>query len=297
MKIISIGELMVEMANIGGDTYKKTYAGDTFNVAYYMKAYAPEHWDISYGTALGTSMDDTGALDFIQSYGVHTDKIITHDTRTIGLFTLGNDASGEKQYGYWRSQSAAKTYFDRGHDFSDYQMIYFSGITAAITENHDNLITSISNAKQSDNAITVVYDFNHRRQLWSADDARIFAEKIIPLCDIIKISDEELVWIFGDTMTLEKLSTMAPTAEIIFTKGGDGSERWQGGEKTHTCPAVPVHTIVDTSAAGDSFIACYLWGRAIGLDVMITLENASKLASTVLGHKGSIAPLDSLPKF
>ena len=296
MKIISIGELMVEMANTHGDTYKKTYAGDTFNVAYYMKAYAPAHWYMTYGTVLGTTADDTGAIDFIKKYGIATDGVHIHDTRTIGLFTLGNDAHGEKQYGYWRSLSAAKTYFNNQQTFDGYDLIYFSGITAAIMENRDNLVDCIIESYQTD-TINIVYDFNHRRQLWSPDEARIFAEKIINYCHVLKISDEELPWIFGNAMTIEKLSTMTPNAEIIYTKGGDGSERWQNGECTHVCPAMPVQTIVDTSAAGDAFIAYYLVGRWTGLDVMQSLQNASQLASAVLGYKGSIAPLEALPKF
>ena len=296
MKIISIGELMVEMINTNDDIYKKTYSGDTFNVACYMRHYAPEDWHIDYGTTLGQGTDDNRALDFMGSYGIGTAGVTRHDNRTIGLYTLSNDASGEKQYGYWRSQSAAKTYFDRVHDFSKYDMVYFSGITSAVTENRDNLVASLATTKRHNQDTIITYDFQHRRQLWSPEEGRALAEKIMPYCDILKISDEELPWVFDEDMTLATLSNMAPNAEIIFTKGGDGSERWQGGEKTHSCPAVPVDKILDTSAAGDSFIACYLWQRGIGADVMTALQCASKLASAVLGYKGSIVPPNQLPK-
>lgn len=297
MKVISIGELMVEMIDTGNDIYKKTYAGDTFNVACYMRHYAPDDWHIDYGTALGKATDDNRALDFIGSYNIGTGAVTIHDSRNIGLFTLSNDASGEKQYGYWRSQSAAKTYFDRVHDFSSYDMVYFSGITSAITENRDNLVASLATTKANNSGVTIAYDFQHRRQLWSPQEGRDLAQKIMPHCDILKISDEELPWVFDDAMTMQKLSIMAPHAEVIFTKGGGGSERWQNGEQTHTCPAVPVDTIVDTSAAGDSFIACYLWMRGMGSDVMTALHHASQLSSTVLGHKGSIVPAEKMPKF
>ena len=296
MKFISIGELMVEMANINSDMYKKTYAGDTFNVAYYISAYAPDNWEISYGTSLGTSNDDNGAIDYIKSHNIKTDAIDITPNRTIGLFTLSNDDSGEKQYGYWRSMSAAKTYFNDVRDFAQYDVLYLSGITAAITDNRDYLITSIANSKTANPNLTIAYDFNHRRQLWSPKDARDFAQHILPLCNIIKISDEELPWIFGDHMTITDLCNIAPNAEIIFTKGADGSERWKNGNQTHLCPAVTVDNIVDTSAAGDSFIACYLLHTSQGHDTQTSLENASKLASSVLGYKGSIAPLSHLPK-
>ena len=293
MKVISIGELMVEMVNIEGDIYKKTFAGDTFNVAYYMKAYAPSDWDISYGTAFGVGDDD--AVAFVQSHNVNTDKIIRHSERNIGLFILSNDACGEKQYRYWRGLSAAKTYLNTVQDFCDYDVVYFSGITAAITESRDNLIASIEYSKYKNSDMTVVYDFNYRRQLWTPEQAREFAGKVISLCDIIKISDEELPWIFGDDMTIEKLCQLSPNSQIIFTKGAYGAEHWEKSFLTTTCPAVKVETVVDTSAAGDSFISAYLWQRSIGSDVMTSLSTASKLASVVLGVKGSLLPKDKLP--
>lgn len=296
MNVICIGELMVEMTHMGDGVYRKTYSGDTFNTAYYMRCYAP-HWHIDYGTSLGTSADDKGAIDFIQSHTIGTDTIDIHTSRTIGLLIFDTDNQGEKNYRYWRSDSAVKTYFDRVRDFSNYDIVYLSGITSAVTDNRNNLIESITTTKQNNKDVLVAYDFNHRRQLWSPSEGRDLAQKIMPLCDTMKISDEELPWLFGDDMTLQKLSAMAPHAEIIFTKGPHGSERWLGGVMTHSCPAVAVDTIVDLSAAGDSFIACYLWQRSVGGDVMLALQYASKVSSAVLGYRGSTAPQSQLPNF
>lgn len=299
MKVICVGELMVEMANTQGNIYKKTYAGDTFNTAYYMRAYAPSTWDIHYGTKLGKNTDDKGAVQFIEQFGIGTDYIAYSDTKTIGLFTLGNDENGEKQYGYWRGMSAAKYYFDDVRCFSDFDLVYISGITAAITHNRDNLVQSIKMTKQrtleQGKKVIIAYDFNHRRQLWQPSQAKLFAENLMPYCDILKISDEELPWIFGADMTLAQLFEHAPHSEVIFTKGAGGSERWINGAMDMRIPAVHVDTVVDTSAAGDSFIALYLTGCLNGKDRIKSLKNASQVASAVLGVKGSIAPIDTLP--
>lgn len=300
MKVLCIGELMVEMANTAGDTYIKSYAGDTFNVAYYMRSYAPKEWNIGYGTQLGIREDDKGAVRFIEKFGINTNAITYSADQTIGLFALSNHVNGEKQYGYWRGQSAAKSYFDTVHDFSDYDVVYLSGITGAITNNRENLVRSIQQtrekmAQQGKQGI-IAYDFNHRLQLWSAEQAKTFAYALMPHCDVLKISDEELPWIFGENATVADLFTHAPHAEIIFTKGSGGSERWVNGRLDQICPAVKVNSVVDTSAAGDSFIALYLTTRLQGGTSHEALQNASLVASAVLGIKGSIAPLSALPK-
>ncbi|MEH6631549.1 MAG: sugar kinase [Halopseudomonas aestusnigri] len=292
-KILAIGEVMLEMSDVGGGLFKKSFAGDTFNVAHYINVASLGRIKADYFTALGEDDSSRDCLSFLQEMGVSTNKIQTLEGRTIGLFVLSNDAAGEKKYGYWRGQSAARHLFDLVQDLTGFDMVYFSGITAAITENRNNLVSSLTQVKtQAKSDIPkIVYDFNHRPQLWSKDEARSFANEILPLVDIAKISDEELVVLYGDK-DVQLFSKQYPDTEWVLTCGGEKAEIWQAGELLASQSFTSVSNVVDTSAAGDAFIGTYLAARSEGSSLNRCLTRAHAIASQVVCAKGSIVKID-----
>ncbi|MEH6405396.1 MAG: PfkB family carbohydrate kinase, partial [Sneathiella sp.] len=188
-RILSIGEIMMEMSDMGGGLYRKSFAGDTFNMAHYIRLVSGGRIDVDYLTAIGQDTESDDCLKFMQKEGVGTDRVFRDANRTIGLFILSNDPKGEKQYGYWRGQSAARFLFDQPHDLSGYELVYLSGITAAITEQKNNLVQSVSQARHKGGFFA--FDLNYRPKLWSITEAEAFADQILPLMGLVKISDEE----------------------------------------------------------------------------------------------------------
>ncbi|WP_419905018.1 sugar kinase [Kiloniella sp.] len=296
-KILAIGEVMLEMSDVGNGLFKKSFAGDTFNVAHYINVASRGRIKADYLTALGDDDSSRDCLAFLEEMGVSTGKIQTLEGRTIGLFVLSNDAAGEKKYGYWRGQSAARHLFDQTQDLTGFDMVYFSGITAAITENRNNLISSLAEVKfqakaqgKSDSA-KIIYDFNHRAQLWSKEQACSFANEILPLVDIAKISDEELVLLYGDK-DVQGFSKQYPDTEWVLTCGGEKAEVWQAGERLAAQSFTSVVDVVDTSAAGDAFIGTYLAAKSDGSSFEECLTRAHAIASQVVCAKGSIVKID-----
>lgn len=288
-KILSIGEVMLEMSDVGGGLFKKSFAGDTFNVAHYINVTSHGRIKADYLTALGRDAISNECIDFLEKQGVSTRRVQFVDGRTIGLFILGNDAAGEKQYGYWRGQSAARHLFDQPQDLSDFDLVYFSGITAAITENRNNLILSIAEAKNK--GARIVFDFNYRAQLWSKEEACEFAGEILPLIDIVKISDEELASLYN-LQEVESLSSEYAAAEWVLTCGGKKAELWQNGQNIVSKSFTAVSNVVDSSAAGDAFIGTYLASRSEGFSFAEALDRAHETAAQVVCAKGSIVEID-----
>ena len=250
----------------------------------------PAEWTISYFTKLGTDHISAEVVKFIADSGVCTDAIQYMDSRTVGLFMLRTQADGEKSYSYWRGQAAAKTLFNTPQDLTAYDLISFSGISAAIQENRDGLITAIQHAHAQN--IPIVYDFNHRTQLWSANAAKTFGDTIAPYCSILKISDEEHRLLgYGD---LQALSATVPNAIWVYTKGAEGAQCWQNGTCIADVASVKPQKLVDTSAAGDSFQAAFCINYLKGVAIEDALHKAAKLASKVLQFKGSIICMDGI---
>lgn len=287
--ILSIGEIMLELSDIGDDLFRKGYAGDTFNVAHYLSVVSNGTLKADYLTAVGEDGYSAACLDFLANHGVSTDRVLRDAHHTIGLFMLGNDERGEKQYGYWRGQAAARHMFDTPQDLTGYSYVYLSGITGAITLNREGLLNSLRHAKAE--GATIVYDFNHRPKLWPVGEARTFAEQIFPLVDILKISDEEQEALYSD-LTTEALTLKAPQAEWVRTCEGARAELWQNGTCNLAKQFNLVDQVVDTSAAGDSFIATYLYSKLEGFSPELCLARAHAVASQVICLKGSIVAVD-----
>ena len=288
-KVLSFGEIMLEMSDVGDGLYRRSFAGDTFNMAYYMKTVAGGKISASYMTAVGTDKDSDDCVAFIDKYGVHSETCFRDPDRTIGLFILSNDATGEKQYGYWRGQAAARHLFDAPRDLSGYDIIYFSGISAAITHNKENLIQSVKVAKSA--GAKIAYDFNYRPKLWTTVEACQFNEQVFDVAELIKISDEELEILYPSS-DIAALSRKAPNAEWVFTCSGGRVEIWQNGVRIEIQEFQPVDEVVDSSAAGDAFIATFIASQLIGKNNKQALQRAHQIASQVVCFKGSIGDID-----
>ena len=86
---------------------------------------------------------------------------------------------------------------------------------------------------------------------------------------------------------LDKLSTCCPN--IILTLGGDGV-RYIGEAGQFTVAAKKVE-VVDTTAAGDTFIGYYLASIAQGMDVLSALERATSAAAITVTRLGAASAI------
>lgn len=290
-KILSIGEVMLEMCDMGNGLYKKSFAGDSFNVAHYLNVVTDGRHQVEYLTAVGMDAESESCLQFLLQQGVATTRCLRDPNHNIGLFILSNDEDGEKLYGYWRGDSAARHLFDEIQNLSGYDLICFSGITAAITINKKHLIQSLAAAKENRPETQFVYDFNHRKLLWGIASARDFAEQILAHMAIVKISDEELNDLFQRT-TVSALSKQYPNPEWVFTCGKQKGEVWQNGSMLAQHLFAPVEQVLDSSAAGDSFIATYIAAKLAGATALDCLKQGHAVASQVVCGKGSIVDID-----
>ncbi|MBP0574217.1 hypothetical protein J8J27_26295, partial [Mycobacterium tuberculosis] len=64
---------------------------------------------------------------------------------------------------------------------------------------------------------------------------------------------------------------------------------------TFQVPPVKVETVVDTTAAGDSFSAAYLLGRVLKLDAAEAAHRAHQVGAAVVQHRGAIIPKEATP--
>ncbi len=142
------------------------------------------------------------------------------------------------------------------------------------------------------------FDPNLREPLWDdPEDARAWIEWGLGQCDVLKISDNELLFMTGES-DFEKgaaiLRRRFPNIRLMnVTAGPDGSHCFYGD--THVfMPGFSVRTI-ETTGAGDTFCACVLHNvLAHGLEnrsqesLAAMLRFANAAAAIVTTRKGAL---------
>ena len=105
------------------------------------------------------------------------------------------------------------------------------------------------------------------------------------------ISDEELELLYPGK-PVANFSTEYPQAEWVLTCGGDRGEVWKNGTLIALQKFKAVTVVIDSSAAGDAFIATYIAEKLAATDPLKALRCAHAIAFQVVRTKGSIVPID-----
>ena len=297
--VLGIGEAMVEFAPVGGDTYRRGFAGDTLNTCWHMAQILGPHARVGYFTKVGTDGFSDQLLAFIIASQMDTSRIVRDPERILGLYVI-TLTEAERHFTYWRETSAARYLADDVDGLveatRDCGLINVSGITLAVIGDtgRRNLIDALRQARSA--GAVVSFDPNVRMRLWrDPSELREATQAMLEVVDIAlpSFDDEALIW--GDTdpeATVTRLEH-AGVPEIVVKNGAHEIVCSVGGERGRL-RTPPIATIRDTTGAGDSFNSGYLAGRLVGMSPAESCELGQKVAGEVIGHYGALAPKEAL---
>ena len=120
--------------------------------------------------------------------------------------------------------------------------------------------TAVTAAKEAGALIS--FDPNLRPPLWyDLEEAREQIAWGLSRCDILKIADNELEFMTGETdfdKGAAKLRESYPNIKVLnITAGADGSYSFTGGKRVFV-PSFRLGGTIETTGAGDTFCACVL---------------------------------------
>ncbi len=302
MRIACIGEVMLELTLLDDGVARTSVAGDAYNTAVYMRRWLDKpQASISFITGIGSDAVSGRVLDALRSEAIDHSAVERRTDRTIGLYTISNDSSGERSFTYWRSNSAARLVFGPSSSLTldrlfNFDLIYLSGITLAILPQgvREQLYGWAKRYRR--NGGKIAFDSNYRPVLWGeAQIARAETMRMWGLCDIALPSLSDEMNLFGDADEDAVLGRLASVGAVQgCLKRGERGPLSLKGEPFAWSAAAP-HEVVDTTAAGDSFNAGYLAAFVQGLQPIDCMAAGHTLAGHVIRHRGAICPPDINP--
>jgi fructokinase len=213
---------------------------------------------------LGKDMFGDFLLESLQNAGVDTQYTVrTHEANTALAF-VSLDSHGERSFSFYRPPSADLLF--RQEHFNDScftDLFAFHLCSNSLTE-PASAEAALAGARRARAAGALVsFDMNLRPALWPANaDPVPILWQTIQLADVVKFSTEEMAYLAQngkDEAVLERLWQGA-TRLLIVTHGADAIH-WYTPDRRGTVPAFKVKA-VDTTAAGDAFVAGLLVGLA-----------------------------------
>ncbi len=305
-KVSAIGECMIEMVQQENGLYKSAYAGDSFNMTQYLAWIGKDLGvEAGYVTVLGRDRKGRAMLKAWEDSGIDVSTVMTTDAKNTGLYFADTDAMGNRDYTFYRSDSAAKLLFNLRHSEAIFaqvlksDVIYASAVTLMILNDTDRqkLVDFFKTAKKA--GLKTVFDTNYRASGWvDRTEAAKWMNAIMQECALVFATDDENREVFGDYTqhdTVERLQKMG-IPEIVVKCGGERC-LISFEEKIIEVPAILGIKVVDTTSAGDSFAAAYMAGRFNGLTCEKAAEWGHILAAEVIQHRGALIPKEYLPVF
>ena len=307
-RVASVGECMLEVSRRSSTAVGEfalpaalAFGGDTLNTAVYLARLGVL---VDYFTGLGDDPMSDWMLSQWGAEGVGCDEVWREPGGVPGLYLVSVDEQGERSFLYWRENSPARRLFDDSQranrvfrKLATYPFLYMSGISLALYNDkpRSDLLAFVGHYRESGGQL--VFDGNYRPAQWPDQrTAQSTYEAIYRLADIAlsTLEDEQLLFEESDESAVINRLTDWGIGEIALKKGPQGSVVVADGVTT-AISLEPVASVVDTTAAGDSFNAGYLAARFSGAIPTDAATSGHQLATSVVQHPGAIIPRSAMP--
>lgn len=303
--VVALGELLIDFTENGmsvqdNPMFEANPGGAPCNVLAMLSklgkktAFVGKVGDDFFGRQLSSAIDscgiDTTALSFDNE--VHTT-----------LAFVKKLPNGDRDFSFYRNPGAdmnlSKEDVEKVSDkiISNCKIFHYGSLSMTADKCFEATKFAIETAKKSGTLIS--FDPNLRPPLWkSIDEAKDKIAYGMEQCDIMKISDNEILWFTGEKdydSAVKKLRAEYPNIKLLLLSLGKDGSRAYFKNLSITVPTFLEIKPVETTGAGDTFCACvlnYVIEHGLenltdyNLQEMLTFANAA--ATLVTTKKGAL---------
>ena len=213
----------------------------------------------------GISRDNFGVMlsQELEKNNVSDKYIYRTEQANTAVVLVTLDPRGERSFNFYRDNTADTCYEKPQIDqinWQDISIFHFCSNTLTNTNMNNNTLYAVAQAKQHDTLVS--FDVNLRHQLWNELD--LLPERVdtcLQLSDLVKLSKDEAEYLAAQAKQsyqayIENLLNLDIKLVVIT----DGPKPIQVLSSSFSSFIdVPAITAVDTTAAGDSFIASFIF--------------------------------------
>ena len=200
--------------------------------------------------------------EMVAGEGIDTTYLLSDETVHTTLAFVHKKPDGDRDFCFYRNPGADMmlTEEEVPEDLiRNARIFHYGSLSMTHPGVREATLKAIRVAKES--GCLLSFDPNLREPLWdSLNHAKEQIAEGMTYCDILKISDNEIVWFTGKADYDEGAALLQDVYAIpliLLTKGKEGSIAYYGGQKVEGAPFLQEHT-VDTTGAGDAFVGSLL---------------------------------------
>ena len=236
----------------------------------------------------------------LRGAGINTRALLRDETVPTTLAIVHTLRGGDRDFSFYRKPGADITLSVNDLDeelLRSCRVFHFGSLSLTDEPCRSATYYAVRTAKESGALIS--FDPNLRPPLWSSmDDARREISWGLSQCDVLKIADNEQLFLTGYEdfdAGAAALKEQYPNIRLLnVTAGADGSHSYCGDLSVFE-PACKLGGVIETTGAGDTFCACVLnYVLEHGFDALSTddlhkmLRFANTAAYLVTTKKGAI---------
>ena len=300
LDITALGEILIDFTPASGVRGKQTYEQNAGGApANLLCSFARFGGKTAFIGKVGADMFGKRLRQVVTDAGIDTTGLVEDQTVNTTLAFVHTLADGDREFSFYRNPGADMMLAPedvKQELITDCRVFHFGTLSMTAETCRKATETAIALAKRE--GALVSFDPNLREPLWdSLDTAKERTIYGLRQCDILKISDNEIEWLTGETdykKAAEMLKREYKIPLILVSLGKNGSMALSDAGFAKV-PGYKVDTI-ETTGAGDTFCACVLHYilehgfRAYEkeeLTEMLTFANGA--AALVTTRKGALA--------
>ena len=256
--VIALGELLIDFtmngqSSQGNNMFEACPGGAPCNVLALLNKMGKKTAFIG---KVGRDQFGTLLKNTITEAGIDASHLLADEKVNTTLAFVHTFPDGDREFSFYRNPGADMMLTEEEVDpeFISRARIFHFG-TLSMT--HDGVRAATKKAVQAakDGGCLISFDPNLRPPLWSSLDlAKEQMEYGFSVCDILKISDNEIQFVSGKEDYDEGIAYLQEKYDIpliLLTMGKDGSRAYYKGMRVER-PGFSVKTI-ETTGAGDTF--------------------------------------------
>ena len=192
--------------------------------------------------------------------GIDTRALVTSEEVHTTLAFVQLDACGDRSFSFYRNPGADILLRESEVDYDlirQSHIFHFGSLSLTDEPARSATVAAVHAARES--GCLISYDPNYRPPLWpSQDAARTAMLKLLPLADILKLSEEELTLLTGEASLATGTAALAAQGPALIPISlAERGAYFRRGALCGLVPAFQVDT-VDTTGAGDAFLGAIL---------------------------------------